>query len=99
MRTQRRVDEPADKKPDFTAKALRKHDTLRKHESLALIQVRTGKIGLNAFLFECQVPDVMSPNCRYGARETAAHVILYCPILATQRAGLNRDLKRPLRTR
>ena len=24
---------------------------------------------------------------------------LHCPILATQRAGLNRDLKRPLRTR
>jgi len=89
--------EPADT-PDFTPKALRKHGTLRKHESSALIQIRTGKIGLRAFLFDCRVPGVVSPNCECGSRETAAHVILHCPLLAAKRNGLNRDLGRPLRT-
>jgi hypothetical protein len=89
--------EPADT-PDFTSRALRKHDSLRKHESAALVQIRTGKIGLNAFLFDCRVPDIMSPNCECGNRETAAHIILHCPLLAAKRDGLTRDLGRPLRT-
>ncbi len=36
--------------PDFK-KPLKKHDGLRKHESSLLVQIRTGKVGLNAFLF------------------------------------------------
>ncbi|KAJ2898375.1 hypothetical protein MKZ38_003966 [Zalerion maritima] len=95
---QRRRNEPADI-PEFTDRSLRKYKTLRKHESSALTQIRTGKIGLKAFLFQCRVPDVITPYCGCGGRETAAHVILYCPQLARQRDGLNRDLRRPLRTR
>jgi len=65
---------------------------------LVLIQIYIEKIGLKAFLFQCRVPDIPSPNCQCGARETAAHIILHCPLLATQRDSLNRDLGRPLRT-
>jgi len=90
--------EPADK-PDFTSETLRKHNTLRKHESSTLTQVRTGKIGLKAFLFQCRVPGVASPNYTCGAYETAAHIILYCPHLTTQRRGLNEDIGGHLRTR
>ena len=90
--------EPADR-PDFTADTLQKHNTLRKHESSTLVQIRTGKIGLKAFLFQCGVPSENSPNCQCGERETAAHIILHCPLLAAQRNSLNKDLRRPLRTR
>ena len=38
---------------------------------LPLVQARTGKIGLRAFLFERRVPDVMTPVCACGdGRET-----------------------------
>ena len=46
-------------------------------------------MGLRAFLYQRQVPDIDTPLCRYGrGPETLAHVILYCPDLQRQRAGL-----------
>ena len=43
-------------------------------------QIRTGRIGLAAFLNRVGVPGVESPSCQCGwARETAAHVIAHCP--------------------
>lgn len=89
---------PADT-PDFSCRALKKHEGLRKHESSLLTQIRTETIGLNAFLFGCKVPEVMSPLCRCGrAPETAAHLILHCAELADQRRALDEALGRPLRT-
>jgi hypothetical protein len=38
-----------------------KHAELKKHESSFLTQVRTGKVGLRAFLFQRKVPDVRTP--------------------------------------
>ena len=38
----------------------------------AEVQMRTGKIGLRAFLFERQVPDVMTPVCACGPGNSAA---------------------------
>ena len=42
-------------------KALARYQGLRKHESSLLIQVRTGKVGLRAFLFEKKVPGIATP--------------------------------------
>ena len=46
------------------------------------MQARTGKIGLQAFLFERRVPDVTILLYYCGiAPETAAHLVLDCPEL------------------
>jgi hypothetical protein len=51
--------------------------------------MRTGKIGLRAFLFDRGVPDVATPVCRCGqSRETAVHVAAYCPDEETNRRRL-----------
>ena len=69
---------PADGPP--SKDRLRLHYGLRKAESSLLVQMRTGKIGLRAFLFGRGVPDVATPVCRCGqGRETAVHVAAYCP--------------------
>ena len=51
-----------------------------KAESALLIQLRTGKIGFNEFLYHRKVPGFDSPRC--GCDEgamTVRHVILRCP--------------------
>jgi hypothetical protein len=65
------------------------HKGLLKHESSVLIQLRTGKIGLNSFLHRRRVPDVQSPLCSCGlAPETPCHIAVDCPLTATARDGL-----------
>ena len=50
---------------------------LSKAMSSLLVQIRTGKIGLRAFLFKRRVPEVTTPYCRCGlARETFEHIVL-----------------------
>jgi hypothetical protein len=52
---------------------------LSKAMSSLLVQIRTGKIGLRAFLFERRVPEVTTPYCRCGlAKETFEHIVLEC---------------------
>jgi hypothetical protein len=83
---------PADD-PIFTKGALAVYLGLRKHESSLLMQLRTGKIGLRAFLFQRRVPDVNTPLCSCGTEsETPAHIVLNCPLLAEQRERLRRSL-------
>jgi len=83
----------------FGPKALKKHQGLRKHESSVLTQIRTGRIGLRAFLFQARVPDIVTPLCRCGNEpETPAHVILRCPELNEEREQLRSRTERPLRT-
>ncbi|CCE29306.1 uncharacterized protein CPUR_02999 [Claviceps purpurea 20.1] len=55
----------AEHRPSFhsAGKIVRLHQPLMKHESAALIQMRTEKIGLRGFLFSRKVPDVDSPMC------------------------------------
>src|SRR5205814_9528956 len=78
--------EPAGIKPDFSKKALAKHHGLRKHESTALTQIRTGRIGLKAFLHKRRVPGVLSPRCSCGgAEQTPAHLFTTCPETAAAR--------------
>jgi hypothetical protein len=66
-----------------------KHKGLLKHESSILIQLRTGKIGLNSFLHRRRVPDVPSPLCSCGfAPETPCHIAVDCLLTATARDRL-----------
>ncbi len=70
-------------------KTLRVHRDLKKAESAVLTQVRTGRIGLAAFLNKVQVPAYPSPLCRCGqAQETAVHVIAHCQLYAEARRSL-----------
>ena len=58
----------------------RLHSSLPKAHTSILTQIRTGKIGLAAFLHKCRVPGFSSPAHRCGwQQETAKHVILDCP--------------------
>src|SRR6266480_6985275 len=60
--------------------AVKQHAALHKAESAVITQIRTGRIGLAAFLNMVRVPGVESPACQCGwARETAAHVIAHLP--------------------
>ena len=89
----RRAPAPALYQPVFSPKALKKHRHLLKHESSLLTQIRTGKIGLRAFLFERRVPEATTPRCSCGeAPETAAHLVLSCQQLDRQRGDLQRLL-------
>jgi hypothetical protein len=68
---------------------LKLHDGLHTAESSLLVQMRIGKIGLLAFLFERRVPDVMTPACACGdGRETARHVAAYCQLEEATRREL-----------
>ncbi len=55
------------------------HKMLRKAESSVAVQMRSGKIGLNAFLNRIRVPGI-DPDCRCGwRRQDVKHILLFCP--------------------
>ena len=69
--------------------SLRLRAGLSKAQSSILTQMRTGKIGLAAFLCRRQVPGFPTPACCCGAQwETAKHVVLECPRLQRVRRSL-----------
>ncbi len=81
-------------------KTLAKQQGLRKHESSLLVQIRTGRIGLRAFLFQRGVPDISNPLCSCGTEpETPDHLVLRCPESVTEGVDLAAILGSPLRTR
>ena len=68
------------------------HTNLSKATSALVTQIRTEKIGLNAFLAQQRVPGYMA-TCTCGwRRQTAKHVLLSCPNFVEMRAGLLRDV-------
>jgi hypothetical protein len=88
-RRRRAAPEPAEEDPGFDDKPLDKHRGLLKHESSILIQARTGKIGLQAFLHNRRVPGADTPLCRCGlAAETAYHITVACPQTSDDRRRL-----------
>jgi hypothetical protein len=96
----RSLSKPADNTSDFGPRALRRHKGLRKHESATLIQIRTGKIGLRAFLAELRVPGIVTPLCPCGTGpETPEHIIIHCPDLQQERLGLQSIGRHSPRTR
>ena len=55
------------------------HNNLSRAESSLATQLRTEKVGLNAFLAQQRVPGV-APSCTCGySSQTVKHVILFCP--------------------
>ena len=67
-------------KMPYKTAALRLHANLPKPHSSLLTQIRSGKIGLAAFLHKCRVPSFESPACPCGWQwETAKHIILDYP--------------------
>jgi hypothetical protein len=71
------------------------HTGMKKHESALLTQLRTGKVGFNAFLHLMRVPDIQGPECDCQEGDmTVEHVLLKCPQWNTERA----ELISPLRT-
>jgi hypothetical protein len=78
---------PEDNPPN--RKILYLHKNLRKAESSILVQARTGKIGLNKFLYQRRVPEYVSAQCQcQGGEETVRHLVLYCPRQRNRREGL-----------
>jgi len=56
------------------------HHMLRKAESSMATQLRSGKIGLNHFLYRMHVPTVDSGECLCGWRkQDVKHILFFCP--------------------
>src|SRR3954451_6332331 len=53
-----------------------------------ITQIRTEKIGLNAFLTDRHVPDKVAMCTCEGSRQTAKHILLFCPEDADERDSL-----------
>jgi ribonuclease HI len=77
------------------SKAVRKlHAGRTKAESALLTQLRTGKIGFNAFPYGRKVPGYESPRCACGAsRMTVRHVLLSCGLWKKERDSCIRPLR------
>ena len=55
------------------------------------VQLRSGKIGFNYFLYRIRVPGVLSPACQCGWREQdSKHITLFYPDYAEGRAEIFR---------
>lgn len=68
---------------------LQLHQGLQKAESSILTQLRTGHIGLNAYLHRRKVPGIESPACGCGWRyQDVKHILLFCPNTAYDRSKL-----------
>jgi hypothetical protein len=68
---------------------LKLHQNLRKAESSALVQFRTGRTGLASFLYWIGVPEFQSPICPCGqGEETPYHVLRHCPLEEGNRQSL-----------
>jgi hypothetical protein len=54
------------------------HQHLQKPETTLAVQLRTGKNGFNAFLYQAHVPSVLSSLCSCGfGHQTAKHIIIH----------------------
>ena len=79
------------------------YEGLQKHEATALCLLRTEVIGLNAWLYSVNVPEIL-PRCECGwGAQNVRHVLCVCPIYSEQREDLysqagSRDLTEILST-
>ncbi len=65
------------------ADVLALHQHLRKPEPSLVVQLRTGKNGFNAFLYQALVPTVPSPPCSCGrGSQTAKHILIHCSMFS-----------------
>ena len=64
------------------------HVGASKATSSLITQIRTEKIGLSAFLADRRVPN-RTPQCSCGnMRQTAKHILMYCPNFEDSRENL-----------
>jgi hypothetical protein len=69
-------------------KPLQLHAGLSKATSSMVTQIRTEMIGLRAFLYVRRVPNIQ-PECQCGwPRQTAKHIIMFCPCWENKRIAL-----------
>jgi ribonuclease HI len=74
--------------PEITQATRKLHAGLSKGCSALLIQLRTGVIGFNDFLYKRRVPTILSPRCACDtAAMTVRHVLLDCPTWSEARRG------------
>jgi len=83
---------PMNKRPPSLVATTHNPKKLHADSPRALIsiitQIRTEKIGLNAFLSDARVPNYL-PSCSCGwPRQTAKHIIRFCPDWSEQRRRL-----------
>lgn len=73
----------------LTDKVLDLRTGLQKAESTLATQIRTERIGLNAYLASRRVPDFDSPECDCGwGHQTARHILIHCTKWVTQRTHM-----------
>ena len=66
-------------KDAFTKGAhLRLYEKGYKAQTSVIIQMRTGKIGLSAFLYYRKVPGQLTPACDCGRIQTVGHLLTEC---------------------
>lgn len=80
----------------------KRHAGRTKAQSALLVQLRTGKVGFQEFLYQRKVPNVLSARCACGTGAmTVRHVLLSCPEWRREReeelGGRQRDLREILR--
>jgi Reverse transcriptase (RNA-dependent DNA polymerase)/Endonuclease-reverse transcriptase len=64
------------------------YEDLQKHEATALFLLRTEVIGLNAWLFSVNVPEVL-PRCTCDWHtQSVRHILISCPLYSQQRTEL-----------
>ena len=71
--------------PMPTKKTLANYSKTNRAESSALIQLRTGHIGLNGFLNRINAADTEECSCRGQPRQTPRHIVTICPRFAELR--------------
>ncbi len=72
-----------------SADVLALHQLLQKPETALAVQLRTGKNGFNAFLYQARVPSVLSSLCSCGfGHQTAKHIIIHCRNFSAARHAL-----------
>ncbi len=73
------IPELAEREPDFDEDMFEKHRGLLKYESSVLIQIKTGKIGLKAFLYRKDILNIemLFYNCNQVSEMTVHLIIEY----------------------
>ena len=105
MKSKERASGTAKLTPEVTPATRKLHAGLSKEFSALLIQLRTGVIGFNDFLFRRRVPTIFSPRCACdSAAMTVHHILLDCPIWTEPRRELlgtfhSKDLRKLLNDR
>lgn len=86
------TDKDGNQRMTFQGSPARIHSGLKRAQSSIAIQIRSGHIGFNAYLYRRRVPGIQSPQCQCGyPSQNAKHMIMCCPQWAKGRAEIWRQ--------